>query len=298
MPNNPINIVLEKDVKVRDSFFVSYPAHKTANHFFSSMRHTLSVDGHFFRSPKDFVIILHKEDIEIIWRGKETLKKGTLINLLLEESGGEFYFDAKTGVVVQNMVPSALYMVTLDAPLPANSRYYLRNTNVPAKGALPLAHNTPDVPRTVSFSATDTDKEVTFRIVGEDYYDRKMVEEVTVASKGKIEGRKAFKTVHRIIAQNACKGKFSVGTGKALGLPTYIPSAAFLLKEMFYDEEVLLKGKIIAGDNKAPSAISKDRRGLYVPAEKLGLDGEGVIRLLVSLPNPGHIGAPDFTGHK
>lgn len=298
MPNNPINIVLEKDVKVRDSFYVSYPAHKTANHFFSSMRHTFSIDGHFFRSPQDFVIVLHKDNIEIIWRGNETLEKGTLINLLLEEAGGDFYYDAKTGVIVQNMVLSSVYMVTLDSPLPANSKYYLRYTNVPAKGALPLVNNMADVPRTVSFSSVDNDKEVTFRIVGEDYYGRKMVEEVTIFNQETVEGRKAFKNVHRIVALNACKGKISVGTGKGLGLPTYIPSAAFLLKEMFYDDELQEKGKIIEGDNKAPSAISKDRRGLYVPPEKLGLDGEGVIRLLVSLPNPGHIGAPDFTGQK
>jgi len=295
MPNVLVNIVLEKDIKVGDSFFVPYPKGKTS-HFFTSVNHTISLEGGFYRSPNDFVVVLHKERIEIIWRGKNPIKKNTLVNLRLEEPGGEFYFDERTGVVIKNMVSSSVYMITLDAPMPANNKYYVKHTKVPTKGALNLVNDTPDTPRTVNIHSTEDDSNVMFKIFGEDYYDRKMIEEINAPNKTTNEGRKAFKKIHRIVALDACKGKISVGLGRALGLPVQLPHSAFVLKEIFNDEEVEEKGKIIPAETRPPSTVSWDKRGLYIPSPKLELDGDGVIRLLVSLPNPGSIGSPDYNG--
>jgi hypothetical protein len=53
-------------------------------------------------------------------------------------------------------------------------------------------------------------------------------------------------------------------------------------------------GLIIAGSDEVPDATTGDRRGTYTPPSSVVMDGKKAIYLLLSLPNPGNIGIPDY----
>jgi hypothetical protein len=118
----------------------------------------------------------------------------------------------------------------------------------------------------------------------------------TTSVKNKIQlrlGNKAFHKITRIIVSGACKGDISIGFGSRLGLPVFLPGKGYLVREIFSGDRIS-GGAIEAGETGVPDMQSKDRRGTYAPPQSVQLDGQKSLHLLLSLPNPGNIGAPDY----
>jgi hypothetical protein len=295
MPYAPLNILLEKDLPPKGAVSLRYPEGRNEGHFFGGMNHTLSIDGVFFRSPRDFILLTHQDHIVFTWNGAFPLPAGLLLNIQAEIPGGDFYFDPKSSVTVLNMVHSPLFMVNLGSPADANPVYWVDSTTVSDNRPLKLAYTQTLTARNVVIHAENDNSHATFTVEGEDLYRRSMVETITLSALPSTEGKKAFSYITRITSNFPCNGKISLGTGNKLGLPVFLPSVGYLIREIV-NGQPMTGGIVAAGETAAPFAASGDRRGTYTPPPGIALDGRKSVHLLLSLLAPGNIGIPDFTG--
>ncbi|MBN8531999.1 MAG: hypothetical protein J0L97_09100 [Alphaproteobacteria bacterium] len=295
MPLVVLNALLERKLNYGESIALPYPVGKNEGSFFGGANHTLGIEGRFYRSPRDFLVATQPDRIQFTWVKKVPLPRGTILNLQLEEPGTDYYYDPRTGVTVHNMVPAHHYLVNLAAPKDKQAEHYARQAQPNARGDIPLAQLHPDTPRNVTISSTADDAKRVFRIEGEDPYFRSMVEEIDGVAGGVAYGRKAFAKVFAVTADGPCQGRISVGFGNRLGLPVYLPSPGLVMRVLLSGHEVI-GGTIVPGDTGLATARSGDRRGTYLPPEDVALDGAKSLQLLLCLPNPGNIGAPDYAG--
>ncbi len=293
MPNISINHVLQTELKHGDMIDIAYPKGKTEGSFFGAFNHNLSIGDQFFRAPKDFLIVCTPQQIQLHWRRNITIPRGEILYIKLEELGTDFYFDRPTGVTVQNMTAANVFMINLQAPRARLRQHYFALSQVTSAGALPLRNHMPDVPRNVTILSDANDTMRLFRINGEDIYGHPMTEHIQGPNVGIRPGKKAFTRITSISVDGACSGKIAAGFGNRLGLPAYLPAAGYVLKELV-NGETPPAGILIPGDTAVPSPTTGDRRGTYTPSPRITLDGRSVIHLLVALPNPGNIGAPDY----
>lgn len=295
MPYVPVNVILDKRLTPNATITIPYPPNKTEGSFFGTFNHTMGVEDRFFRSPLDFIVIPHPDRLVMQWRSNVAIEQGTLIHLQLEELGTDFFFDQKTGVTVKGMVPSPTFMINLGTPIQEDPDYLLSPSIINSAGSLPLKTQQPDVGRTITITSTGDDSDCLFRIEGDDPYQRTMIEEIMGPNNGMVEGKKAFFKISRIIVSRACKGEVSIGIGRKLGLPVFLPVPGYVLDEVYNGQDIV-GGEVLSGEVGIPSPTGGDRRGTYSPPRELTLDGKKALFLLVSLPNPGNIGSPDFDG--
>ncbi len=295
MPFAPMNVILKSALEPKGTLSMPYPEGRNEGHFFGGVNHTLSIEGNFFRSPRDFTLLIQHDRILFTWHGGFVLPAGTLLNIQAEIPGGDYYFDPKIGVTVLNMVHSPMFMVNLASPADAESNYWVEPANAAEGQPLTLVRTQIVTPRNVVVHSKTDNSHATFTIEGEDLYRRSMIEKITAPNAGKTEGKKAFAQIRRITSSHALKGEISIGSGNKLGLPVYLPSPGYLLREII-DGLAITGGTIIAGENDVPSAITGDRRGTYTPPASVTLNGKHSIHLLLSLLAPGNIGIPDYAG--
>jgi len=297
MPYVPVNLILDRDVPRGDTINIPYPRGKNEGSFFSAINHNMGIDGQFYLCPKDFIVTMRKDHIALHWHGAKDLQKGMLLNLQLEEPGGDFYFDQKRGTTIVNMVRSSLYLVNLGGPRVENANLYVRSTSVSAPGELKISGEQPYTTRNVVVHSTQDNSDCVFRIEGVDLYGRPMIEDIQgpSAESGRTDGNKAFTRVTRVNVLGPCKGEISVGTGSKLGLPVFLPASGFVIREMMNGVAVT-GGIIVPGETRFPTATTCDTRGTYIPPRSYELDGRTAIHVLLSLPSPGNIGLPDFAG--
>ena len=294
MPYVPINIVLDRMLPSGGALNLAYPEGKNEGHLFSGFNHTLTVEGSFFRCPRDFIINTQPDRIIFTWRGDFALPAGTLMNVQLEAPGGDFYFDPRNGVTVSNMVVSPMFMVNLAAPhAPAADFYYFGGIDhtKPVK----LLHNQPDCARNVVVQCEADNSHTHITVEGEDLYFRSMLEKIQGPADGVAVGNKAFSRITKITATHPCNGNISIGTGTKIGLPVFVPAPGFLMREVINGNAVT-GGTIVKGETLLPTATSGDCRGTYTPPAGTSMDGKTTIHLLFSLPNPGNIGMFDYAG--
>lgn len=299
MPYVPINLMLERDILRGDSITVGYPRGKNEGSFFSAINHNMGIDGRFYICPKDFIVTMKKDHFALHWRGPHDLKKGTLINLQLEEPGSDFYFDPKRGNTILNMVQSSMYMVNLGGPRVENANLYVRSMRVEGLKELLVSGEQPYTARNVVIHSTQDNSDCIFRITGRDLYRRPVVEDIKGPTdiSGRMDGNKAFARVTHIAVKGECRGEISIGTGSKLGLPVFLPAAGFVMREML--NGIAVTGGIITpGETRVPTATSGDTRGTYIPPHPHNLDGATAVHLLLSLPSPGNIGLPDYAGEE
>ncbi len=292
MPYIPLNIVSEKTLTQNVSVNIPYPSGKNQGNFFGSFNHTLGIESRFFRSPQDFMLIPTPECLILNWRSKVVIEKNSILHFQIEELGGDYYFDNKTGVTVHGMVASPLFMVNLQTPLPENPIFYLPETIIKSSGTLPIVNSKPDVARNVVIKSSAVEFDITFRIEGSDPYGRPVVEDLDSFSEYVAIGKKAFTEISRISVNNRCAGEISIGTGRRFGLPSFLPASGYLISAIF-GGKAINNGVAIAGETGIPDFKSGDRRGTYEPPSSVLLDGKTPLHLLVSLPNAGNIGAHD-----
>lgn len=297
MPYVPVNLLLDRDIPRGDTINIPYPRGKNEGSFFSAINHNMGIDGQFYLCPKDFIVTMRKDHLALHWHGPKDLAKGTLINLQLEEPGGDFYFDQKRGTTVMHMVQSSMYLVNLGGPRVENANLYVRSTQVKAPGELAISGEQPYTARNVVVHSTQDNSGCIFRIEGVDLYGRNMVEDIQgpTAESGRTDGNKAFSRITRVSVKGNCAGEISVGSGSKLGLPVFLPASGFVIREMLNGVAVS-GGIIMPGETRFPTATTCDTRGTYSPPRPQELDGRTAIHLLLSLPSPGNIGLPDFAG--
>jgi|GEM_PF-3011660 len=297
MPYVPVNLLLDRDVMRGDTLNLPYPRGKNEGSFFSAINHNMGIDGQFYLCPKDFVVTMRSDHIALHWHGPRDLKRGTLLNLQLEEPGGDFYFDQKRGTTILNMVQSSLYLVNLGGPKVENANLYVRSQPIPVPGNIVISGEQPYTSRNVVVHSTQDNSHCVFRLEGVDLYGRPMVEDLKgpTAESGRTDGNKAFTKLTKITVQGDVRGEISVGSGSKLGLPVFLPASGFVIREMMNGVAVA-GGVVTPGETRFPTATTSDTRGTYSPPRPQELDGRTAIHLLVSLPSPGNIGLPDFTG--
>jgi hypothetical protein len=296
MPYVPLNVVLDRMLPVNGTVNLPYPNGRNEGYFFSGFNHTMSIDGAFFRCPRDFIISTQPDRIVMTWRGEFAIPSGAILNIQLEAPGGDFHFDQRTGVTVQCMVSAPLFLVNLSAPLAMQEEFFVTKVASPATKAFRINQNNSDCPRNILVHSDQDNEHCTFTIEGEDLYGRGMLERVSGPSEGNPSvGNKAFHKIHRITPSHPCNGNIWIGTGDKLGLPTFLPSPGYLIREIINGLAVT-GGMIVSGETRPPSATTGDCRGTYTPPEDIILNGKHSVHLLLSLPNPGNIGFPDYTG--
>ncbi len=295
MPYVKLNTVLKQDLSPNDKIELKYPEGVTQGSFFGSIDHTLGIESRFFRSPKDFIVIPTHDNIVIHWAANIRVPAGALMHFQLQEQGGEFYTDNKTGVTVKGMVHSPTFLVNLGSVADKDANYYVQANSVDEAGRLLLTNNKPDVPRNVTIHSNDDESTVTFVVEGEDVYLRPMIENIKGPTTGVINGKKAFAKINKITVSGRCNGNVSIGTGNRLGLPVFVPGQGYILQEMVNGMPIT-GGMIVAGELNVPTATTGDRRGTYSPPPSVPLNGRDTIQLFLILPNPGNIGTPDFAG--
>lgn len=297
MPYVPVNLILDRNALVGETINIPYPRGKNEGSFFSAINHNMGINGQFFICPKDFIVTMRKDHLALHWHGPRDLKKGELLNIQLEEPGGDFYFDQKRGTTILNMVQSSMYLVNLGGPRVENANLYVRSAAFNTPGEIPVSGEQPYTPRNVVIHSTQDNTDIVFRISGNDLYGRPMVEDIPGPSEesGRADGQKAFAKITKVVVQGQCHGEISVGSGSKLGLPVFLPAPGFVVREMA-NGVAISGGVIVSGETRFPTATTGDTRGTYTPPRPHELDGRTAIHLLLSLPSPGNIGLPDFKG--
>lgn len=295
MPYVPVNLLLDRDLMRGEILNIPYPRGKNEGSFFSAINHNMGIDGQFFLCPRDFILTMRHDNIALHWHGPMDLKRGTLMNLQLEEPGSDFYFDSKRGTTILNMVQSSLYLVNLGGPRVENANLYVRSQIITMPGNIPLSSEQPYTARNVVIHSTQDNSHCIFRLEGIDLYGRPMIEDIhgPTAESGRADGNKAFTQLNKISVKGECVGEISVGTGSKLGLPVFLPAPGFVIRETL-DGVTVIGGTIVPGETRYPTAFTNDTRGTYTPPRPQELDGRTAVHLLVSLPSPGNIGLPDF----
>lgn len=144
-----------------------------------------------------------------------------------------------------------------------------------------------DVPRAVVAAWTTS---ATLTVTGTDAYGNVMVESSGAGTS--MAGKKAFKTVTGVSSSVDITG-LTVGTGKVLGLPSFLAGAGYVVAELQSGAKATA-GTIVAGDTAVATATTGDVRGTYAPNGTP--NGVLAFQLLCVLDDPSYKGRPQFAG--
>jgi len=157
---------------------------------------------------------------------------------------------------------------------------------------------TADVPRTVLATATHASSLVamTITITGKDDYGEALVSVLSITATGTsktAQGTKAFRSISSIAitsAGNAESNTLDIGFSGAIGLPTFLASGAYVLKEIVSGAAASAAGTFTAGSMSTPSTTTSDRRGLYLPDSGQAFNGQLPYELVILSEDPGNLG--------
>jgi hypothetical protein len=142
-----------------------------------------------------------------------------------------------------------------------------------------------DVPRAIVAAWTGA---AVLTVTGTDEYGAVMAE--SSASGTSLTGKKAFKTITGVKTSANITG-LTVGTGKVLGLPVFLPSPAEVMREL-EGGAIATAGTLVAGVTTTQSATTGDVRGTYAPSSTP--DGLKAFELIVALRSVEYKGATQF----
>jgi hypothetical protein len=314
--NKTLSGTLASAVANAGTFTVSYPALTApefpggvtdASYFYRARGHTIVVNGAKYTNPNQFSVTLGTTNITITNRTGATWPAGSPFTLELQEAGKNVYVDqglSGTGNKVARMYRADAFRVNLGSPDTAAATGVATAQLLGAAGNLTLDGATVqsgvailDVPRNFTLTvATTNQSAITFTVRGFDEYGNAMTETIAGPNANTVQGKKAFKRITQVAASAAiATNGVSVGFGDVLGLPVYLPSAGWILKEL-QDGAAATAGTPVAGDVTAggPTGTTGDVRGTYDP--NAAADGAKVFELIVCLAEPGDLGMPQFAG--
>lgn len=288
-------VTLSSNVATSGTFTVAYPDGYDES-VFSEQGHKLSViSGADYESPKDFTVAFGADNATVTWNGSLTLTAGTEMYVQFNVKGSDGDIDLRN---FQNGAVTRLFAVeiNLGAPDAADANGVVASQACTAAGGLATGINgalasggvaTFDVPRNVVASWTTT---AVLTVTGTDEDGNVIVE--SSASGTSLTGKKAFKTVTGISSSADITG-LTVGSGVVIGLPVYLPDAAYVIKEL-EDGAAASAGTIVAGINTASTATTGDVRGTYSPDS--APDGGKHFSLVALLDDPNNRGTAQYAG--
>jgi len=254
--------------------------------------HQLIVNGTPLAFPQQFDVSIDGVDITLTNRSGSAWPAGSAWVLEMQQPGKAVYRDGATGARVNRTFRSDDFLVHLGAPDTAVAAGICASQAVNS-GVAALLNGTVgavlDVPRNVVAAWTNA---AIITVTGLDEYGRVMVERS--ASGTSFTGRKAFKQITSVTFSANVTGA-TVGTGDVLGLPVFLPHVGCVVREL-QDAAVAVAGTTVVGALVAGGhlATSGDVRGTYDPAANC--NGEINFSLIMTLPDPGYLGQPQFAG--
>lgn len=307
MTQRTVTTYLASALAASGTLVVSYPSGTNAAWFQKGVNHKVDTLGGEFSCPKDFTIAFNAASMTLTWASTSpAVAAGSrfIVNL---DCPGASYTDER---VTLNPAPNRIsrlfeHRITLGSPTTADLDGIA--TAMPTSGAVTLngaalsgTKIVLDVPRNVT---VDTVAGATFggiTITGTDVYGDAVIETIPANSGLATDaaGLKAFKEITAITmvaTQNATQTAGTIGFGDVLGIPAFLPSAAFINAEL-QDGSAASAGTVVAGlsPQTKSTATTADVRGTYDPSA--ACDAVKAFELLVSLSDPNHKGNPQYSG--
>lgn len=304
-----VNLVLASAVATGGTFVVGYPAGKFRGNFLGGPKNSFVALGNVYVEPTNFTCSYGAQSagVTVTYNGATTLPAGTAISFNLDEPGaltqgpdaGGSYAVGIDGLPVTGVLQPRLRAIQLGTPVVSAAtavclaQAIAGAANAVLNGAFAVSGVvTMDVPRnlqTVSSNAGDTTQTIT--VTGKDYRGVAMSEVIALNGTTIVAGKKAFKTITQIAVSAVMTGNLTVGSNTALGLPIFLPDAAWILKELL-NGAAATAGTTVAGlsPNTKSTTTTADVRGTYVPNSVA--DGTKAYTLLVALLDFDHLGNP------
>jgi hypothetical protein len=303
MTQYTVELTLGSDVANGGTFTVSYPTGTDAGAFEYGTGHYIMALGAKFSvgSSTGISLSFGTSSITVTYNGATTIPSGSTVFVNLDQRGALFDADdvSLTALLATEGVDikfGSLVHLNLGAPDVADpngvceSQAGTASTAMTLDGALVSGGvATFDKPRNIVAAWTST---AVLTVVGTDIYGNVISE--SSASGTSMAGKKAFKTVTSVTPYANITGA-TVGSGDVLGLPIYLPSVAYVLKEL-QDDAAASAGTVVAGlaEGTAATATNADVRGTYDPNS--ACDGAKVFELVCAIPDPTYTGVSQYAG--
>jgi len=297
MPFDIINTTLASEVVDDGTFTVAFPTGRSAGSYAGAYAHKLYVNQTVFSAPADFTLAFTTV-ITVTWKADTTLEAGTEVALQVDILGSD---DIDAAVPAAGLVAAPVYRIDLGSPITLDADGILDGVAVDDAGPYTYTSadfkagfdGTLDVPRALTAVGT-TGAVSVITVTGTDVNGDAVVESLTLTEATPVVGKKAFKTVTSIAVAVGLSGDtFDLGWGDVLGLPVFLPDAAYVLAEL-EDGAAATPGVFIAGVTTAATATTGDVRGTYVADS--ATDGALAFSVLVALPDPVGQGVPQYAG--
>lgn len=287
-----INTNLGASVADAGTFTVNYPTGTNRGTFFGAVGHAMSVAGVAYVAPRGFTVTLNTANATITNNSGVTWAAGAKIVLELQVQGERL---THTDSAECKRCVDVGQLLTMEAPAAASANGIAASQSVVVattplaliNGALASGGQViMDTPRNVVAAWTGT---AVVTVKGFDEYGVAMTE--SSASGTSLTGKKAFKIVTSV-SFSANVTAATVGTGAVLGLPVFLPTTSYVLRELL-DGGVVSGGTFVAADVAKPTATTGDVRGTYSPST--APDGAKTYQLLAMLPDKVARGAVQFS---
>ncbi len=300
----------------------SYPAGTTMGMFnLNTSSHKLYVEGHNtqYNFLDDFTISFATAAATVTYNGTTPIPANTVVRLMLEMSGqndqrqlldaGElngFISTAQQGAAATNVgggnanlqplgVKAPILIARFGSPSTISTTKFLATTAVAGTTlqtlATPVVNDVARACQIVSSNAGDTTQTITIR--GFDAYGQAMTEAIALNGTTPVFGKKAFKQVNSYQSSAALAGNLSIGDSKILGIPVFLPGAAYVIREI-QDGAVATAGTFVAGGSVKQTATTADVRGTWTP--NATLNGTIALELAIICPDVNYLGASQFAG--
>lgn len=318
MPFQIIEDTLVSALATDGTLSLSYPSGYQAGHFKLGARHTLMVDDNdAYDSPNDFTLTFGDSAITLTWKATPTLPIGSVLAIQLDQPGEALVFVKDKKRNAECVVEKKILNINFGTPIASDDDCFIKaatgtelpnaetvSYDFPATAASPQDGVSNDglidekIGRNIIVTASHLSAKVamTVLVTGLDVWGDELTESFAVAAGGTSEvvtGKKAFAsvtTIDFVASGNAEANTISVGFGSTLGLPIYLPTDAYVLREIV-DGAVATNGVVVAGKgNTTPTATTGDVRGTYTPNS--APDGGTEYEIDVALSDPGFVG-PD-----
>lgn len=286
-----VSLVLASAVATGGTFTVGYPTGKTRGNFLGGVGNAFTALQTLFVEPTNFTCSYGSSSVTVTYNGATTLPAGTAINFELDEPGVDNYQSGSDGNPMTGVVPGRLAFVSLGSPIATVDNNLRAAAAVGGAGALTLLISQLDVPRNLIITSSGNDSGITFTVVSTDFFGKAMSEVITGANAGVAAGVKAHYKIVSITASGAAAGTVKIGVGNVLGLPVFLPNAAYILKELL-NGAAATAGTTVAGlsPNTKSTTTTADVRGTYVPNS--APDGSKAYVLVLALADYNDYGNP------
>lgn len=298
MTRRTVSGILAADVATAGTFAVGYPTGTTRGDFSLGVTPKLSVLGKVFSAPESMTLSYGATSVTVTYNGTTTLPSGSAFTFQFDRLGeSNPAVHGSSGQAIYT--PCGLGILDLGSPGAPDA------DGIYASASLTLAAGTGQaltgalVASGVAVLDARTGRNVVgawtgtavMTVRGTDMYGVAMTE--SSASGTTMTGLKAFKRVTSI-SVSADVTLCTVGTGDVIGLPSYVPNAAMILKESI-NGAAATAGTIVAGLalSTKPTATNADIRGTYDPNS--ATDASRAFQLLTAVPDPTFLGATQYT---